>query len=115
MSVQRDKGTRFERLVADYLADALTDDRIDRMPLHGQDRGDIAGVRTLLGEKVCLELKNHTRMNLAGWLAELAVEKGNADAACGAVVHKRHGKAAPGEQLVTMRLEDFARLLGGDL
>ena len=39
----------------------------------------------------------------------------NDDARVGVVVHKRHGKASPGEQLVTMRLQDFARLLGGDL
>jgi hypothetical protein len=113
MSRQRAKGTRLERAVADYLAAALNDDRVDRMPLHGKgDRGDIAGVRTVMGERVTVEVKNTARLNLGVWINEVQAEKGNNDSACGVVVHKRHGKGAPGEQLVTMRLEDFAVLLG---
>lgn len=115
MSAQRDKGTKFERLIADYLAERLGDDRIDRMPLHGNDRGDIAGVRTVLGERVVIEAKNHTRLNLAGWIGEAEVERGNADAAVGVVAFKRAGKAVAAEQYVLMRLEDFAILLGAEV
>ncbi|MCB0911446.1 MAG: hypothetical protein KDB60_07510 [Propionibacteriaceae bacterium] len=50
---------------------------------------------------------------LAEWLAEAETERGNDDATAAVVVHKRHGKAAPGEQLVTMRLVDFVALLTG--
>ena len=116
MSRQRAKGTRLERAAADYLAAALNDDRVDRMPLHGKgDRGDIAGVRTVMGERVCVEVKNVTRMNLAGWVNEAVTEAGNADADVAVVVHKRVGKGDPGEQYVTMRLRDFAVLLGAQV
>lgn len=116
MSAQRQKGTRQERLVADYLAERLGDDRIDRRPMTGsKDRGDIAGVRTILGERVVVEVKNTARINLGVWLAEVAAEKGNDDAPCGVVIHKRHGKGAAAEQLVTMRLDDFAVLLGAEV
>jgi len=115
MSTQRQKGTRLERAVADYLAAALSDDRVDRMPLHGKgDRGDIAGVRTVMGEKVAVEVKNHARLNLAGWVTEAETEAGNADAALGVVIHKRVGKGKPADQYVTMSLASFAVLLGGE-
>lgn len=114
MSGAKQKGTRLERQTADYLSETLGDDRIDRMPLHGKgDRGDIAGVRTVLGEKVTIEVKNHARLNLSGWVDEAVVEAGNADAAVAVVVHKRVGKGRPADQYVTMRLCDFAALLGG--
>lgn len=114
MSAQRAKGTRLERLVADYLAGALGDDRIDRMPAHGaKDRGDIAGIRTVLGERVTVEVKNHARLDLAGWISEAETEAGNNDSPIPVVVHKRRGKGAAGEQYVTMTLDAFARLLGG--
>jgi hypothetical protein len=113
MSATKAKGTRLERAVADYLAAALNDDRIDRMPLHGKgDRGDIAGVRTILGEKVTIECKSHNRLELAQWVKEAETERGNADAHAAAVVHKRRGKGDPADQYVTMTLRDLAVLLG---
>ena len=115
MSANKAKGTRLERAAADYLATALTDDRVDRMPLHGKgDRGDIAGVRTVLGERVTLECKAHARIDLAGWARELEAEKGNNDSRVGAVIHKRARKGQPGDQWVTMTLRDFAVLLGAE-
>lgn len=115
MSAQRRKGTAFERLIADYLATALDDDRIDRMPLRGsRDRGDLTGLRTPLGERIVAELKNQARMDLAGWVGQAEVERGNADAAVGLVVHKKRGTTDPAQQYVTMTLADLARLLGGD-
>ena len=116
MSAQRAKGTRLERQVADYLAEKLSDDRIDRMPLRGgQDRGDIAGVRTILGEKVVIECKNHNRLELARWVDEAEVERGNADAKVAAVAHKRRGKGDAADQYVTLTLRDFAILLGAEV
>ena len=51
-------GASFERLMADYFAWALSDDRIDRRVKTGaKDRGDIAGVR-LRGERVVIECKD---------------------------------------------------------
>lgn len=113
MSANKAKGTRLERQAADYLAAQLNDDRIDRMPLHGKgDRGDIAGVRTVLGEKVTVECKNHNRLELAQWVKEAETERGNADAHAAVVIHKRRGKGDPGDQYVTMTLRDLAVLLG---
>jgi len=104
-----------ETLVVRYLSGRLGDDRIMRMPLAGKaDRGDIAGLRTVLGEKVAVEVKNHRRMALGTWLTEAETERGNADAAVAVVVHKRHGKGQARDQLVTMTVEDFAVLLGAD-
>src|SRR5690625_2338118 len=109
----RAAGTRFERLVADYLATHV-DDRIDRRPKMGaKDRGDIAGLRHR-GQRVVIECKNTTRPALAAALAEAETARGNDDALAGVVALKRHGKGAPAEQLVTMTLADFVAILNGD-
>ena len=115
MSRQRAKGTSFETVVTRFLHDRLGDARIMRMPLHGsKDRGDIAGIRTLLGETVVIECKNHARLDLGTWIQEAAAERGNADAGLAVVVHKRHGRGIARAQYVTMTLDDFAVLLGAD-
>ena len=109
----RQAGSAFERLVADYLA-AHVDDRIDRRPKMGaRDRGDIAGLRHK-GHRLVIECKNTTRPALAQALAEAEVARGNDDALAGVVALKRHGKAAPGEQLITMTLAEFVAILNGD-
>ena len=115
MSRSKQKGTAMETLIVTWLRGRLGDDRIMRMPLNGsKDRGDIAGIRTVLGETVAVEVKNHARMDLGTWLREAEVERGNADAKVGVVIHKRHGKGSARDQLVTMTVEDFAVLLGAD-
>lgn len=110
----RQSGTRFERVVADYLADVLHDDRIDRRVKRGaKDRGDIAGVR-IHGQRVVLECKDYGGQILAGpWLNEAEVERGNDDAIAGFVVAKRRGKGDPGDQLVIGTLRDLAAILSG--
>ena len=110
----RAAGTRHETAIADYLADALDDDRIERRARSGaRDRGDIGGIRHR-GRRVVIEAKNTTRTNLAGWIGEAHREAGNDDAAIGVVVAKRHGNADPGSQWVHMTLADLAWLLGAD-
>lgn len=108
-------GSSFERLVADYLAKRLNDDRIDRRVKHGaNDRGDIAGVRTIRGARCVLEVKDYGgRFEVSPWLREAEVERGNDDAAIGVVVAKRRGLTAPAEQVVFMTLATFADLLEG--
>lgn len=114
MSAAKDKGTRFERSVAEYLAAAMSDDRIMRMPLHGsKDHGDIAGLRSIAG-RVCVECKNVRRMALSDWYDQAVTERGNSDAAVGIVVHKRALKGQPGDQWVTMTLRDLVLIMGGD-
>jgi hypothetical protein len=103
-------GSRFEREVADYLAQAV-DDRIDRRVTTGaKDKGDIGGVR-IHGHRVVLECKNHARTDLAGWYAEAETQRDNDGAGIGLVVHKRRNIATPERQWVTMTLADLAWIL----
>lgn len=107
-------GSQFERQIANYLATHL-DDRIDRRVKNGtKDRGDIGGVRTRTGNRVVIECKNTTRTNLSSWIQEAQIEAKNDDATIGVIAHKRHGKANPAEQWITMTLQDFAYLLGAN-
>lgn len=106
-------GARFERQVADYLAAALGDERVDRMVRRGaNDRGDIMGVRCH-GKPVAVECKNVTRLALAEWVGEAHREAGNSDALVGVVVSKRHGVGDPGSQWVHMELRDLVSLIVG--
>lgn len=106
-------GARFERLVADYLAEHV-DDRIDRRAKTGaKDRGDIGGLRHM-GARVVIECKDEARTALAGWAAEAEIERGNDDALAGLVVHKRHGRGAAADQWVTCTLADLVALLTGE-
>lgn len=110
MSRSKQKGTAFERLVADGLRDALGDDRIDRLVLHGsQDKGDVTPLRNPFG-LVVVECKNVRQMALAQWVGEAETERGNADADAAVVIHKRVGKGAFDEQYVTMRVKDFLQI-----
>lgn len=105
-------GTRFERVIADYLA-AHIDDRIDRRVKNGaRDLGDIGGLRHM-GQRVVLECKDVARLNLAGWVEEAQIEAGNDDALAGLVVHKRRGTADPGDQYVTCTVRDLVALITG--
>ena len=105
-------GTTFERQVADYLTQHV-DDRIDRRAETGsKDRGDIAGVR-IWGQRLVLECKNTTRLNLAGWMNQAEIERGNDDALAGLIIHKRHGNNQPGDQWVTTTLRELTALLNG--
>lgn len=109
----RQAGSRFERLIADYLAERV-DDRIDRRVRTGvKDKGDISGLRHM-GMKIAVECKNTTRMSLGTWMTEAHTAMGNDDAGLGIVVHKRHGKGQAGDQWVTMTVDDLVALLTGE-
>jgi hypothetical protein len=106
-------GTRHETAIANYLAEHV-DDRIERRARNGnKDRGDISGVRTVLGGRVVIECKDTSRTNLASWAAETEIERGNDDAIAGLIVHKRHGVGHPGQQWVTCTVDDLVALLTG--
>lgn len=106
-------GSKFERDIADHLA-KLVDDRIDRRVKTGaKDRGDIGGVR-VHGQRLVLECKNTSRINLGTWITEAHTEAGNDDALAGVIVHKRHGKGKPGDQWVTMTVNDLIALITGE-
>ena len=106
-------GTRFERLVADYLA-KVWDDRIDRRVKYGKgDRGDLSGVR-VMGQRVVVECKDHSRLDLAGWWAEAETERGNDEANAAIIVHKRRGKGNAADQWVTLTLGELVALISGN-
>jgi hypothetical protein len=106
-------GTRFERLVADTLAEHV-DDRIDRRVKTGnKDRGDIGGLR-MCGQKVVIEAKDHARLDLSGWVDQADVERGNDDAIAGLVVHKRRGHGDGLDQYVTCTVRDLIALMTGE-
>lgn len=112
-SSARQAGARFERETADYLA-ATVDDRIDRRVKTGSaDKGDIGGVRTTGGYRVAVECKDEAKMDLSGWVREAEAERVNDKAVAGVVVHKRRGVGHPGQQYVTMTLDNLVVLLGG--
>lgn len=110
----RAAGARFERQIADYLQ-AHVDDRIDRRVKTGaKDRGDIGGVRAILGGRIVIECKDTARPSLGTWAAEAEAERGNDDAVAGLIAHKRHGVGDPGAQWVTMTMRDLVALLTGE-
>lgn len=112
----REAGSRFERLVADFLADVLDCPHVDRRVKTGpKDRGDIGGVVDYAGRRVVIECKDTTRMTLPQWMREVEAEAVNDGAEVAVVVHKRRGVAAAGEQYVTMTLRTLALLIGGEV
>lgn len=97
-------GARFEKLVADFLG-------TERRAKAGKnDAGDIAGVKAG-DERVVLECKDCTRLDLPGWWREVEREAGNDHATYGAIIHKRRGVAHAAHQWVTMDLQTFKALL----
>ncbi len=106
-------GAKAERDVADYLAQALDDDRIDRRVKTGnKDRGDIGGVR-VRGQRLTIEVKNCARTDLAGWTAEAQTEAGNDDALAGIVIAKRKGTTNVGRWYVHMTVTELIALITG--
>lgn len=111
----RQAGTATERAVADYLAAALDDDRIDRRVKTGaKDRGDIAGVRIHGGRRVVLEVKDCAKQDLPGWTAQAHLEAGNDDALVGLVVAKRRGTTDPGRYWIHGTVDDLLALITGE-
>lgn len=106
MSRSKQKGTKWESAIVDYLAEHGFP-HVERRALTGsQDRGDIAGVVGWV-----LEAKNHARDALSAWIDEALVEQANAGADYAAVWHHRRGKASPADGYVTMTGATFVRLI----
>ena len=112
-STARQAGARCERVVADYLAAQIADDRIDRRVKNGaKDRGDIGGLR-VHGQRLVVEVKDCAKQDLPGWVRESHVEAAHDDALCGVVVAKRRGTTDPARFWVHMELRDLVALITG--
>lgn len=106
-------GSATERAVADYLAAALDDDRIDRRVKRGNcDRGDIGGLR-IHSQRLVVEVKDCAKTDLPGWVAQAHTEASNDDALVGVVIAKRRATTDPGRFWVHMTVDDLLALLTG--
>lgn len=100
------KGSKAELDVVKYLRTQGWKYAERRLAGDKYDKGDVAGVNG-----VCFEVKDHVKMDLAGWVNELLVEVKNAKADAGAVIHKRKGKGDVAEWYATMTVEMFVDLI----
>lgn len=104
-SAAKNKGSRFEREIVEYLR--LCGFRAERTRAGWvDDRGDISGV-----DGFTWECKNQKATDLAGWVRELEAECVNAGTELGAVIHKKRGVADPGSQYATLPLRMLVVLL----
>ena len=100
---QKAKGSAFERLVRDYLAEAFP---CERIPAGATlDRGD------LWTPHAAIQCKNHRTLSLGSWLAQAVQQQQNAGKRLHALVVKRKGTTDPGAQLVVMSLQQLRTLL----
>jgi Holliday junction resolvase len=99
------KGTSHEVAVVEFLK-ANGFEWAERRALAGvNDRGDIAGI-----PGVVIECKNEARIDLAGYVDELEVEKRNAGVTTGFVVVKRRNKSIE-RAYVVCELRDLPDLI----
>lgn len=109
----RAAGARFTRLIADHFR-ANGHPFADKQPLTGAlDKGDVANVHHWDGHPIALELKDTARLDLPGWWREAQAEARNLGTPYAAVIHKRHGVGAPGEQWVTLTVDQFNDIIRG--
>ncbi len=104
-SAAKAKGSKAERDLVSYLLEWFPYAE-RRLAGATEDKGDIAGVNG-----VCIEVKDHKQMALAGWVEEMLVETKNAKAWTGVVVHKRKGKGNAGDWYATMTVSMWVELL----
>ena len=106
MSKAKQKGTAAETAVVKYLQENGFP-YAERRALHGTaDKGDITGCGP-----VVFEIKNHAKLDLAGWLKELEAEMVNAKVDTGAVIAKKRGTTNPGEWYAVLPARIFVGLL----
>jgi len=107
VNANKRKGSAAERACADWFADNGHPEA-DRRYGAGRhdDRGDLIGI-----VDTTIEVKNHQKLDLAGWVGELEREMENGGTTYGAVVVKRRGKSNPAEWYAVMTVELLNRLL----
>lgn len=103
MNPQKAKGSAFERLIRDYLAEVIPCERIP--PGATLDRGD------LWTPQAAIQCKNHRSLSLGAWLDQTQQQQRNADKPYGFLVVKRKGTADPAEQFVICSASQLRSLL----
>jgi len=102
-SPQKRKGSAFERLIADYLAERLP---CERIPAGATlDRGD------MWTSAAAIQCKNCRTLSLGAWLRDARDQQRNAGKRLHALVVKAKGTTDPAEQFVVMTLEQFRQML----
>lgn len=104
---ERQKGNRAELAVVKYLRECGHEAETTRAA-NGTRRGDDIVVDAPLS----IEVKDHGRMDLSGWLRQAAE---NAGQRVPLVWHKKRGSANPKDWYVTMTGESLMRLLDADV
>lgn len=106
MSKQKQKGTRAESQVVEFLK-RNGFPYAERRALSGvNDKGDITGMGP-----VVVEVKDHQKIVLSQFLSELKEEVVNADAQTGAAVVKKRGTLNVGEWYAVMPVAWWVDLL----
>jgi hypothetical protein len=104
-SKAKQKGSKAEREVVKYLQEWWPYAE-RRLAGATDDKGDVSGV-----PGVCIEIKDHAKMALAGWIEEMILETKNARAWTGVVIHKRRGKSNPADWYASMPVSIWVELL----
>lgn len=104
-------GSRFQRSIADGLAEALNDRNIQVAPLWGaKDKGDIVNVR-IDGHDLVIQTKDVARLSLPHGVGGAKVQAVNAQALAGLFVHKRVGTTDPMKQWVSCTVAELVALI----
>jgi Holliday junction resolvase len=105
MNKSKIKGTAYETAVVRHLNDNGFP-YAERRALAGNlDKGDIAGIPS-----VVMECKAEQRIDLSGYMDEVATEKRNAAAQVGVAIVKRRNHGV-GRSYVVLELDDFLELI----
>ena len=105
-SPEKRKGSLAERLVVEYLrAHGFPRARRTQAGTRG-DIGDIDGVPGF-----AIEVKNHARLDLAGWVAQMLAEMEEKGVDNGVVIAKKRGTTDPGEWYAITPLRLWAKML----
>ena len=100
----RRKGNRAEQQVAALLRTHGWQARTSRSV-----QGVQGGPDLITNCPAAIEVKDHARMDLAGWVDQAVAQ---ADGKTPVVIHKRRGKGNPADWYATLRLSDLLQLLG---
>jgi len=102
-AAERRRGKKAELDVVHYLKDSGFDAKTSR-----SHTGEQKGFDIVVDLPVAIEVKDHGRMDLSGWLAQVAE---SANGLVPIVWHKRRGFSNPKDWYVTMTGESFMRLV----